>query len=631
MPITGWLRWRHFSDSNFDKYRNLTEGVVLRMFFAKAAKLSGRYNIAAAVMTAICSVILVGAGSVPAWADTVATGPGFEVRADAAVQNREVVEEKQVKIEKVTLADGLSIDLYRLANGDIIWFSTYSPSEDKPIRVRLRVASGAAVNPADFRYVAYKGMQALGDAYLTQLPQYVQSTTTPSYYLEPVDGVSTASNEESGVIGAGQSGSDSGLAVGGVKIASGSAVQGTVVSGAAITGSAVAGSATQSGIMASSGELPDSSVFVGDKLFFSRTELLQPYDNSTFKAMTHMTSPISYGDVPVQATATGAALTATPQAIAADTTEYVCMLPGLKGHVTTQWGIISANQPFIDFNTLPAEAIAKSDFLNYRKFTKDGWLEQTNSDYIPSGQDIYWNCPAQFLASYYVQPELRSQRFFEDILKVMAYQTVARQNSYGYWTSTTGSGWLSNDYGITPGYYDTRFSTDAAAFLLTAYDYYQDPKFLASATKYGDYLVQHVTERGTRTANGMLSPDYWNDTLPPTATPHTSLNHQLAEMNFLNRLYLATTEPKYFDTGKQLLGGLRDTGLGWIKPDGDLWYAIDVKGKFIRQDYPTLTLNDLATAQQLLVKVTGTQDNILGKLHDSKQVYAVKQGWVKAK
>lgn len=35
-----------------------------------------------------------------------------------------------------------------------------------------------------------------------------------------------------------------------------------------------------------------------------------------------------------------------------------------------------------------------------------------------------------------------------------------QQNEYGFIPSQAGSTWLKTDYGIEPGYYDTRFNTD---------------------------------------------------------------------------------------------------------------------------------------------------------------------------
>ena len=35
-----------------------------------------------------------------------------------------------------------------------------------------------------------------------------------------------------------------------------------------------------------------------------------------------------------------------------------------------------------------------------------------------------------------------------------------QQNEYGFIPSQAGSTWLKTDYGIAPGYYDTRFNTD---------------------------------------------------------------------------------------------------------------------------------------------------------------------------
>lgn len=40
--------------------------------------------------------------------------------------------------------------------------------------------------------------------------------------------------------------------------------------------------------------------------------------------------------------------------------------------------------------------------------------------------------------------------------------------------------------------------------------------------------------------------------------------------------------------------------MDWVKRNCDLWYAIDPEGQMIREDYPTLTYNDMYLLMQYL-------------------------------
>ncbi len=157
--------------------------------------------------------------------------------------------------------------------------------------------------------------------------------------------------------------------------------------------------------------------------------------------------------------------------------------------------------------------------------------------------------------------------------------------------------------------------------LLGAFDRYQDETSLEAAKKYAGYLLMHIQERGIRTPSGVLVPDYWHEEVAPRVIPHISLNHQLTEMNFLYRLYIATADPIYRDGARLLLGGIRDTGRAWIKPDGDLWYGLTESGKYIRQDYPTLTYYDLQKAEFYMHRGEGYVDQIIIDLRLTKEAY----------
>lgn len=69
-----------------------------------------------------------------------------------------------------------------------------------------------------------------------------------------------------------------------------------------------------------------------------------------------------------------------------------------------------------------------------------------------------------------------------------------QQNEYGFIPSQAGSTWLKTDYGIAPGYYDTRFNTDFWLANINAAENFGVTGWLDKTRKYADFLVSFAEQ-----------------------------------------------------------------------------------------------------------------------------------------
>ncbi len=261
------------------------------------------------------------------------------------------------------------------------------------------------------------------------------------------------------------------------------------------------------------------------------------------------------------------------------------------------------------------------------RWTYRGYYYKAPSNYLPSGDQVYYRIPVSYIPIKMLACEdPAAQELAIPMLDVM----TELQNEAGYFPTHAGSEWLMNAYQIAPGFYDTRFSTDMALGLLTAYEKYGISEFLTAAQAYGDYFLDY-TEKNHRVCvdqksgeEGWLVEDYHS---PDGNLPvHTSLNHQLSECYFLFRLEQATGNAAYGERAEQMTAGLTILGTRWIKPDGNLWYSISPNGTFGGVEYPYLTYNDLFDLQNMLQIRSGARNPILQQLMDSKLIWMQKNG-----
>lgn len=305
--------------------------------------------------------------------------------------------------------------------------------------------------------------------------------------------------------------------------------------------------------------------------------------------------------------------------------DYIIPLPGETGYFVENWGILS-NSPLIDWNKQAAVEDARAgDLVRFRKLSTDGIYYLTPWNYYPTEKTAFWLNPA---SNYHVAGLFSRQNagtYFKDIMISSMYSVIETQNKDHYWLTTPRSDWLYQEYGIPAGFYDTRFNTDVAEFMLDMYKKTGEKLALQAAQNYAIWLRNYVKQQGIPTSGGgMLVPDYHKPGLNHKKT-NVSLNHLVSEMNFLYRLYLVDNNSANLKTGNLIRQAVRDTGRSWIKPNGDLHYAYLGDGKYGTQDYPLLTLNDLRTAQKLISQVSDEKqpDDVFQILINSKEQYLI--------
>lgn len=297
-------------------------------------------------------------------------------------------------------------------------------------------------------------------------------------------------------------------------------------------------------------------------------------------------------------------------------------LPKRAGYVSEIWAMES-KEPLIQWREGSLEQIWLSrDLTQNAKWLYNGYHYKSPSTYEPTAENGFWRIPDNYI--------LHSLLFTgggkaaEHMAYVMLRTSLEQQEPDGHWKTLPLSQWLRDDYQIPAGFYDTRFNTGAAEKMLEGCKRYDEPDFCESARKYADYFhrhaqANHYTVEGQ---TGWLVADYAST--QPHKDTHVSLNHQLAEINYLYSFYQAFGRPEDKDLADIMLAGVVQLGKKWILPNGDLHYAYYPDGTFARPDYPYLTYNDLLETQQLYKEIYGQEEPVIAQLMASKWDWIVR-------
>lgn len=296
-------------------------------------------------------------------------------------------------------------------------------------------------------------------------------------------------------------------------------------------------------------------------------------------------------------------------------------LPYKAGAFSEQWGIISCEK-LVDWNSRAvSDAVRVADLNRVRKWGGDGTYYKMPVGYSPYYKNGFYRNSANHIGNKFIMTD---GRFFEDFGYITMDALLKTQNYYGYWSTTPRSDWLYGDYKIGPGFFDTRWDTEGALSLLRAYRRFNEPMALEGAIEFADFYCEFAAANSYKTKNnGILVYDY-GFTAQDNIKTHVSLNHLLNEMNFLYEMYITTGRNNYLKTAERILVAVRDTQKSWIKSNGDLHYAYMPNGSYGRQDYPTLTYNDLKYSQSLIKQIYGKEDAAIAKLITSKEKYLKK-------
>lgn len=303
-----------------------------------------------------------------------------------------------------------------------------------------------------------------------------------------------------------------------------------------------------------------------------------------------------------------------------------------KNSSLRDWFVFSA-KPLMDIESAVTQKILLiTDFGLKKGYFQDGFYYSTYlSGYLnESPQGFYWDysmyAPRSILEYYFEE----DQHFLSDICMNSLVALLENRNSEGYWSNGTISKWLQEEYGIQDQYFDTRFCTDAALFMLRMYETFEVPEALVGARKIGDILVDGIRKGFCyETPNyGFMLQDYFIYS-SPSLKVHTSLNHLLNEASFLILLGEATQEETYTNAAIRIINGIVATDEKWKNTaNGDLHYAMLPSGEFGLQDYVTLTYHDLIRFRSYTSQYLQEEPAFVQNLGSWKEEFLVKKNIV---
>jgi hypothetical protein len=281
--------------------------------------------------------------------------------------------------------------------------------------------------------------------------------------------------------------------------------------------------------------------------------------------------------------------------------------------------MLKSTEALANWNDATHFSTMSQDLAVARRFSKDGYYFPVPSSYYPYSETMLYRHPSDYAGTSFAR--YGSFNAAKELGYVFVWTCMQNQNEKGYWATGPKSDWLVKDFKIGAGFYDTRFNTDFAQSLLYAYKRYNNTDFLYAACKYAQYFIDHAENNHYETKNGgYLVQDYGydydhNDT-------HVSLNHQLAELNYLYNLYEITKNEDYKELADKMLLAIDDTRDQWVLPSGDLNYALYYSSDTNTMvDYPYLTYNDLFTTKQILKNQFKTTNATVEYLMASKKAW----------
>lgn len=303
---------------------------------------------------------------------------------------------------------------------------------------------------------------------------------------------------------------------------------------------------------------------------------------------------------------------------------YTIPLPAERNVLASTWGVLSG-QPLLAFeNKDAARTAATIEFDTTRKLDVDGAYSRTpDATYEPYTSTSFYLNPANLEGLQAVQYLDKSYgSLFYDIATHLAYSAVRNQNEHGYWpTQPRSRGWLYEDYKISFGYMDNRRNADNATFLLRYAHFTKDDAVWACLQKWDRYHTWYMNTYSLKTGKeGCLIPDYVDE---QGHLSHTSLNHQVANLNYLLESYVYTQNPVKKQQAITLLRGIEETKTRWVMPNHNLYYALSRNLRPLPQrDYLELTRDDLLLSQYLLNRATGKKST------DVQWLIAEKNKWL---
>ena len=257
--------------------------------------------------------------------------------------------------------------------------------------------------------------------------------------------------------------------------------------------------------------------------------------------------------------------------------------------------------PLVDWDTPHrTQKIVNFDTTNEYLFLADGHYYEKPPDYMPCAEEegrFVYKTVASFVHKSAMEPD--SGAYLRLLGLYLLYTRMESFNSSGYIPTPCESRWLKTDYNIGAGFYDTRFNTDAVRALIFSERIGEEPRIRETVECALDFYIDFRAKHCFPANGSFFVPDYL-DKDGVTAAGHTSLNHSLAEGMALIEAGQQYGREDYLAEGLQVFDELEKSWSKWIRPNGDLWYAVNRAAEMIRDDYVSVTYNDLVAMVKLL-------------------------------
>ncbi len=282
---------------------------------------------------------------------------------------------------------------------------------------------------------------------------------------------------------------------------------------------------------------------------------------------------------------------------------------------------LKSDKALVDWTKSEQFKVLHQDLSVTRRISWDGYYFPTPDTYTPYSETMFYRQPSDYPGAAFTKDATFPAAY--DLGYVFTYTCMQNQDATGFWPTPPKSGWLAKDFNIGANFYDTRFNTDFGENLLYAYKRYNNSKFLYAAVRYCEYFIHHAENYGYETQNkGVLVQDYgYHFTHTNT---HVSLNHQLAELIFLYKVYQITHEVRYKELADKMLQGVIDTQSQWVLPSGNLNYALFYTSDTNTMvDYPFLTYNDLKHTKEIYYEIYKKEVSTIEYLMNCKMQWMI--------
>lgn len=306
----------------------------------------------------------------------------------------------------------------------------------------------------------------------------------------------------------------------------------------------------------------------------------------------------------------------------------------VKRQISESWFMLTSEKLF---NT-KEEMQSYKDYTNYHYVRSQKWLTaEGNYSKLPWAIEPYTQVGygrnlVNQQGTYFVDqyPETKDRFYYNMIVTDTNYLMDMKGEGDELWYTEYTSSWLKDNYGIVAPYTDTRHNENIAQFLVKAGDILNNKDLTDMYNLYATFLTQQKAGKNVfETTNGYYILDYFAP--EQSEKTHASLNHILAEMNFLLESYELSNNEAYLKTALAINDAIEDTGREWInEKTGDFWYQINAEAdgsySFKDPDYAYLTLEDMLYSIELFKKLNIAYDaQLYSDLVTAKVNYIVKE------